>query len=178
MVHPDSTELTGLTTPTFKAQLCGLLDEMKPLIRLRRDHLGAALITLLITSLLSACMPELSELPLPEWTEAVDTAGVPQTFHAAGGPAHFHLTGWANDMVIEQFVRAGLMPLPGYAQVQRLDSIGLNVVGGRVPPGGLDRVLELPYIVKIRTCPPTSLNNVAKDSNDRATRRARSLCDL
>ena len=148
------------------------------MIRIRRHYGRAALRTVLVTSLLGACGPELSDLPLPEWTGPVDTAGLPQTFQAAGGPAHFHLTGWANETVIEQFVSAGLMPLPGYAQVQRMDSIGLNVVGGVVRPRALDRVLELPYIVRIRTCPPTSPYDVPERLSDRATLRASSLCDL
>lgn len=43
----------------------------------------------------------------------------------------------------------GMLPLPGYTRVERMDSMGLNVIGGVIPPGHLDRIAALRYIVRI-----------------------------
>ena len=110
--------------------------------RSMRSHRAA-----LVLAILAGCSPELSDSPLPERTGAADTSALPHHFRSSGGPVLLRLTGWADSVVVRQLVAAGLRPLPGYARVERLDSLGMNVVGGVVPPNGLDSILALRYVL-------------------------------
>lgn len=99
----------------------------------------------------AACGPdEVSHSPLPVRTSPPDTSALTQEIRTEGGPLLLELTGWVPPSVIDELERGGLRPLPGYQRVERLDSMGLNLVGGTAPAGSLDRILALPYIVSVR----------------------------
>ena len=108
----------------------------------RRSHRTA-----LVLAILAGCSPELGDSRLPERTGTADTSALPHNFRSSGGPVLLRLTGWADSIVVRQLVDGGLRPLPGYGRVERLDSLGMNVVGGVVPPGGLDSILALRYVL-------------------------------
>lgn len=59
------------------------------------------------------------------------------------------LTGWANDRAIAQLEAAGLRPLPGRDGVERLDSLGMNMVEGTIQPGWIDSILAVRYVVAV-----------------------------
>lgn len=118
---------------------------------------SVAFLGLCAASLSLACEPvQRSGAPLPERSIAPDLSALGPSLDSAGGPVIFELTGWVRPEVIEAFVERGLQPLPGYDAVERLDSLGLNSLGGVVPPRGLYRFLELRYIVRVRPAPPDS----------------------
>lgn len=101
----------------------------------------------LLLAAIAGCTPELSDSPLAERTGAADTSALPGHFRSIGGPVLLRLTGWADSIVVRQLVEAGLRPLPGYERVERLDSLGMNVVGGVIPPNGLDSIIALKYVL-------------------------------
>lgn len=104
-------------------------------------------------AVLTACAPERSDPPLPERSGAADTTALPPFFRGSGGPVLLRLTGWADSVVVQEIVDAGLRPLPGRNAAERLDTVGMNVVGGIVPPNTLDRILALRYILSIEPLP-------------------------
>jgi len=90
---------------------------------------------------------------LPERTAAPDTSALSAEIRQAGGHVLLHLSGWAKPAVLEDMSAAGLGPLEGYEQLERLDSIGMNIVGGTIPPGGLDRIAALRYVLRMEPVP-------------------------
>jgi len=87
--------------------------------------------------------------PLPQRNRPPDTIAISPRFAASGGPVLLHLTSWANARVLEEVVAAGMRPLPGYSRVERLDSMGLNLVGGVVPSEVWPRIRALRWVVRI-----------------------------
>ena len=109
----------------------------------------------IIMGVLLSCEPvTMSHAPLPERTIPPDRDDLDPTVEVEGGAVALELTGWVEPIVIEEFVESGLQPLPGYAEVEALDSFGMNTLGGIVPPGGLPLILEHRYIVRIRSLAP------------------------
>lgn len=104
-------------------------------------------------AVLTACSPERSDSPLPERSGAANTTALPPSFRGSGGPVLLRLTGWADSVVVQEIVDAGLRPLPGRNTPERIDTLGMNVVGGTIPPNGLDRILALQYLVSIEPVP-------------------------
>lgn len=99
----------------------------------------------------AACGPdETRPPPLPQRLAPPDTTALTPRIRSEGGAVLLELTGWVNARVTEEFVAAGLEPLPGYDSVESLDSMGQNVIGGTVTEETLDRILTLPYIVEVR----------------------------
>ena len=96
---------------------------------------------------MAGCSPAPNDFPrLPERSVPPDVATLPAGFASVGGPVFLRLTGWADSAVVQELEAAGLLPLPGYKRVERLDSIGMNVVGGTVPPQRLDPILAVLYV--------------------------------
>jgi hypothetical protein len=106
---------------------------------------------ILVTAAIACGGPDLPEIPLIERNENVppDVGDLPDNFSATGGPVLLILTGWVKAAAIADLEAAGLLPLPGLQSVEQLDSLGLNVVGGVIPPGGLDRIAAIRYIERI-----------------------------
>lgn len=100
-----------------------------------------------------SAQPEIRHPLLPERTGAPDTSALSAEIRQVGGRVFLHLSGWAKPAVLEEMSAAGLAPLEGYAELERLDSIGMNIVGGTVPPGGLDRIAALRYVLRIEPVP-------------------------
>jgi hypothetical protein len=114
-------------------------------------RLVLAAVTGWLIIVVAACAPdERRHPPLPERTVPPDTSSLTPRIRSEGGPILLELTGWVNARVREEFVAAGLEPLPGYDSVEALDSMGQNVIGGTVTTETLGRVLALPYIVEVR----------------------------
>lgn len=113
-------------------------------------RLVLAAVTGWLIVLVAACAPERRHSSLPERTAPPDTTALTPRIRSEGGAVLLELTGWVNGRVTEDFVAAGLEPLPGYDSVEALDSMGHNLIGGTVTPETLDRVLALPYIVEVR----------------------------
>lgn len=103
----------------------------------------------LVIVVMAACSPELSDAPLAERTGPVDTTGLPTDFRSRGGPVLLHVTGWVNPDVVRRLEDAGLRPLPQYRRVERMDSLGMNIVGGTVPPEGLGSIMAVRFVVAI-----------------------------
>lgn len=113
-------------------------------------RLVLAAVTGWLIVVVAACAPERRHPPLPERTVPPDTSALTPRIRSEGGPILLELTGWVNARAREEFVAAGLEPLPGYDSVEALDSMGQNVIGGTVTPETLAGVLALPYIVEVR----------------------------
>jgi hypothetical protein len=107
-----------------------------------------------IVAVLSGCTSKPSrEWYLPERTVPPDITALPADFETTGGPVLIRLTEWPNSGVLAQLEAAGLQPLPGYSEVERLDSLGMSYSGGTVTPGGLERILALQYVIRVQPAP-------------------------
>ena len=119
---------------------------------------------------LASCTSEPREFYLPERSVPPDIAALPANFDATGGPVLIRLTEWPNAAVLSQLEAAGLQPLPGYARVERLDTLGMNFTGGTIMPEGLQRILALMYVVRVEPAPSAPYRSGGK--RDRRTRIA------
>jgi hypothetical protein len=109
-----------------------------------------------IIAVLSGCTSEAPrEWHLPERSVPPDIAALPADFDTKGGPVLIRLTQWPDSSVLAQLESAGLEPLPGYSVVERLDSLGMSFAGGTMTPGGLERILALPYVIRVEPAPAT-----------------------
>jgi hypothetical protein len=119
---------------------------------------------------LTSCTSEPREFYLPERSVPPDIAALPADFDVTGGPVLIRLTEWANAAVLGQLEAAGLQPVPGYARVERLDTLGMNITGGTIVPEGLERILSLMYVVRVEPAPAAPHRSAGK--RDRRRRRA------
>lgn len=90
---------------------------------------------------------------LPPRAGASDTGGITSEFRSSGGPARVTLTGWVKPDVVSELEAAGLGAPPGHDHPATLQGMPNNALVGLVPPGGVDRVAELPYVVEIEPAP-------------------------
>ena len=97
-----------------------------------------------------------SEWNMPVPTPPPDTSEITPSFRHRGGLVRLELTGWMNERLLPAFEQAGLEPLAGRPAPHRPESEPLNVVIGRVPPGGLDAVAAIPFVKRITEVEPDS----------------------
>ena len=121
-----------------------------------RLHVNVGWAAVGIIASLAACTAEAPrEWHLPERSIPPDITALPADFDVTGGPVLIRLTEWPDSAVLWQLEAAGLEPLPGYDRIERLDSVGMSYTGGIVPPGGLERILALMYVIRLEPMPAT-----------------------
>lgn len=90
-----------------------------------------------------------NDVGLPDRQGAPDLSQVSEEFRSAGGSAFIGLTGFPTKPALHALAKAGLQPPPGSDEFQTFPGLGLHVVAGVVPPGGVERIARLKFVTAI-----------------------------